>query len=222
MFKYLAFILATVPLAAQPPELPGRARSTAAFVPSGYRVLKDLAGFLNGDEHRDVVLVIGDDRETNDSIVEDLKPRVLIVLAGQEEGFTLEFANATAIMGRNDGGSFDPLDDVSLDRSTIVITHDGGSAWRWAYTHRFRFDRGDYRLIGRTSRTYYNARYCAKLKEYRPTSFDDQNLVTRTRYRYRVPENRCVKLEQRGKVPRTSQTLRDFDIQGDIAAQEKR
>jgi hypothetical protein len=222
VIRYLALVVAITPLAAQQPELPGRARSTASFVPSGYRVLKDIAGFLNGDEHRDVVLLIGDDREANDSIVADLRPRVLIVLAGTGDGFTLELANGAAVLGRHQGDEFDPLEELSLDRSTIVVKHHGGSVWRWASTHRFRFDRGDYRLIGRTNRTYQPARYCNSLKEYRPATFDDQDLVTRTRYRYRVPADRCVKIQQRGKLPRTSQALRDFNIQSEIDARDQR
>lgn len=219
---FLASALLATPPERQEPQFPAWARTTTAFVPTGYHVLKDLAGHLNGDENRDVVLLLGDVRESHDALIEDLAPRLLVVLAGDDSGFVFLFANPDAIMGKNDGGSFDPLESIELDRSVIVIRHMGGSAWRWAYTHRFRFQQGDFFLVGRTLRTFYNANYCRTIREFRPTTYEDQNLLTGARVGYRVPDDRCVKRRTRGKLPNERVMLRRFDVRRDVESQETR
>ena len=216
MIVGICWLLAPGPLRAQEPNVPNRAPTPAAFVPPGYRIIRDVAGHLNGDEYRDVVLVIGDTREQSDSTIEDLNPRVLLVLAGDSAGFHLDAANRHAVLGKDEGGTFDPFDDLSLDRNVIVLRHYGGSAWRWRYTHRFRYQGVNLQLIGRTTLTYVNASFCPRLKEYRPTIFDDRNLLSGLHHSYRVPADRCLKRERTNRLKPTTVLFRDFDIRKDI------
>lgn len=44
----------------------------------------------------------------------------------------------------------DPFEGISIERSCIVIHHFGGSRQKWTYTHRFRYQNGDFQLIGAT------------------------------------------------------------------------
>lgn len=209
-----------LPLAAQVDRVPEAGPTPGAFIPSGYLLLKEVHGHLNGDEHGDVVLILGDRRERIDSIVDDLPPRLLLVLHGTTTGFRLAVASATAVFGKYEGGAFgDPLDDLALERNVIVITHLGGSAWRWRYVHRFRFQQGDYRLIGRTETTFFTGQRCDRLREFRPTTHQDDNYRTGRRYRYEVPEARCVKRERRESIPAGRPALlREFVLREDVAA----
>lgn len=202
-------------LAAQAPG-PRTAPSTASFIPEGYRTLREVAGHLNGDEHRDVVLILGDARETPDSILEEALPRLLLVLAGTRDGYRLDVRTDNAVLGRMDGGAFDPLDDLSLDRNVIVLGHYGGSAWRWRFVHRFRIQAGEYRLVGRTTTSYFNAAYCEKIQAYRPTTVIDDNLITGQRIRTEVPEHRCIKRTRRTRFKAEPITLGGFDIRKDV------
>ncbi|MDX2061323.1 MAG: hypothetical protein SFV24_26150 [Gemmatimonadales bacterium] len=209
-----------LPLAAQVDRVPETGPTPGAFIPAGYLLLKEVRGHLNGDERGDVVLIVGDRRERIDSIVDDLPPRLLLVLHGTATGFRLAVASATAVFGKLEGGSFgDPLDDLALERNVIVLSHLGGSAWRWRYVHRFRFQQGDYRLIGRTETSFFTGRRCDRLREFRPTTHQDDNYNTGRRYRYEVPEDRCVKRERRETIRVGPLTLlREFVLREDAAA----
>ena len=210
------FLAATA--VAQVPQLPARATSTTAFVPPGYRPMKEVVGHLNGDEHRDVVLILGDARERPDSILEDPLPRLLLVLAGEPAGFRLDVVSQHAVLNRVDGGAFgDPLDELTLDRNVIIVEHYGGSAWRWRFIHKFRHQGGRYELVGRTTTSYFNATYCRRIKEYRPTTFIDENLNTGRRYRYDVPETQCIKRERRTRFTPQRIALADFNLLKDVA-----
>ncbi len=45
----------------------------------------------------------------------------------------------------------DPFQDLKIERGCIVINHSGGSRQKWAYTHRYRYQKGDWKLIGATA-----------------------------------------------------------------------
>lgn len=55
------------------------------------------------------------------------------------------------ILGSDQGGLLgDPFESLEISRGTIVIKHFGGSAQKWNYTHRFRFNGTEWPLIGTT------------------------------------------------------------------------
>lgn len=216
----LVAALAPAALGAQQPApvIPTQGATTTAFVPEGYLALFTVPGALDDDAFDDAVLVLGDRRETVDSMVDHRSPRVLVVLRGTAQGFELAVRNDHAILGQHDGGVFgDPLDAVAIERRTIVITHSGGSAWRWRYVHRFREQSGTFELIGRTITSYYNARHCDAIDEFQPTTFDDINFITRRHEHDEVPEDRCVKRQIRGLIaPGPLTPLATFDILADL------
>ena len=56
-----------------------------------------------------------------------------------------------AILPSQQGGMMgDPFEGISIERNCIVINHFGGSRQKWNYTHRFRYQSGDFQLIGAT------------------------------------------------------------------------
>jgi hypothetical protein len=58
-----------------------------------------------------------------------------------------------AVLCKDCGGVFgDPFVGIKIIRGVIVIDHYGGSRNRWGYTHRWRYQDGDWFLVGLTSR----------------------------------------------------------------------
>jgi hypothetical protein len=220
-----ALVLGAPPLGAQTDSvvIPRTGRSIDAFVPKGYFVLLEAKGSLNGDSLPDAVLIVGEGREKADTLIEDLASRIMLVLLGRAVGYELAVRNDDAVLGKHDGGAFgDPLADLSIERNTIVLDHYGGSAWRWQYVHRFRYQQGQFVLIGRTSRYYHNLGVCEAIDTFQPEKFDDVNYNTGMRHHYEVPEDKCVKRERTTRIAKRPMTrLADFDVAKDAEAEDE-
>lgn len=56
-----------------------------------------------------------------------------------------------AVLPSKHGGAMgDPFEEISIERNCIVISHSGGSSQKWRYNHTFRYQNGDFKLIGAT------------------------------------------------------------------------
>ncbi len=188
---------------AQVGEIPRSGPTPGAFIPPGYVVLAEARGHLNGDETGDVVVILGHRRERGDSALADPPPRLLLVLHGGPAGFDLAVASATAVLPRSAGSPTrpDPLVDLALARNVIVVRHEGGDRRQWRLSHRYRLHLGTYRLIGRAETSFGTGRRCASLGEFSPTEHREENYLTGRRYRYTIPEGRCVRRERREALP---------------------
>jgi hypothetical protein len=58
----------------------------------------------------------------------------------------------------------DPFGSIEIKNGILIIEHDGGSSWKWGYTDKYKFQNGEFNLIG------YTGNY-GKLCEYW-TNFD--------------------------------------------------
>ena len=96
----------------------------------------------------------------------------------------------------------DPLGDVRIENGTFLIAHSGGSRWRWAYSHRFRLQKGGWALIGETSESYDSMNNESEIK--------DHNLVT-GRYHLDI-EKEGKKTRKVGYQKKGLKFLRNFDI----------
>ena len=62
------------------------------------------------------------------------------------------FTSRTAIGRSEDGGMMgDPFSGVEITKNILIINHSGGSSWKWNDTNKFRFQKGDFYLIGTTN-----------------------------------------------------------------------
>ena len=104
-----------------------------AFVPSGYKIMKQETGDLNKDGIPDAVLVLIDKKEEKEKIDAEDVPRLLVITFGvQGGGYALSAVSEDAILCKTCGGVFgDPFADLKIVRGTIVIDHYGGSSDRW-------------------------------------------------------------------------------------------
>jgi hypothetical protein len=138
------------------PSLAKSGKALKDFVPAGWKVLKQAEGDLNKDNVPDAALVLASLQEDGDSLEATEAPRPLLILLKQADGaYVLSGTNPDLILCKMCGGVFgDPLEDLKIQRGVVVITHYGGSNQKWGTTHRFRFQDGDWYLIGETKMSH--------------------------------------------------------------------
>lgn len=133
------------------PSFPKTGKTLNDFVPSGWKVLKKTEGDLNKDNLPDLAVILASNVEDTNSDDAMDAPRPLLILFKQADGSLLLSAVQPAIvMCKQCGGVFgDPLEDFTIERGTVVLKHYGGSNDKWGSTYRFRFQDGDWFLIGK-------------------------------------------------------------------------
>ena len=136
------------------PAIPETASAPAGFAPSGWVVEATVEGDLNGDGRNDAAIVIKSGENRYDERTQRMRfaRRALIVALREGNGSLHRSAvSDNAVLDGNEGGVMgDPFQGVTIERGTIVIQHYGGSRDRWSYTHRYRFQSGQWALIGLT------------------------------------------------------------------------
>jgi hypothetical protein len=139
-----------------PLRVPEVASTPAAFVPKGWEIhsetLKEVD--LNGDGRPDAAFVIstGKNDLNAEGELQFVKPVLVLALRGSDGKLHRSIVNDGAVLDGNEGGVFgDPFDSLRVERGAVVISHYGGSRDRWSYTHRYRYQNGQWMLIGLTT-----------------------------------------------------------------------
>ncbi len=117
--------------------------------PAGMTKLAEASGDLDGDGQAEAVAVFDTGKEDSENGIGTARE---LHIYKQKDG-KMELLNnyKGAIMSSESGGlKGDPFDTVSVDNGVLVLHHFGGSRDTWDYTHRFRFQDNDYKLIGAT------------------------------------------------------------------------
>ncbi len=126
--------------------IPCLAQDYLPLVPEGWEIIDVQTGDLNKDQVDDVAMIV---RFMGDVAS---PPRSLIVAFKTAGGYSEPYRADDVIMGEHEGGTMgDPLQPMQIRRGTIVLSFSGGSRERWGYTYIFRYQKGDFRLIGATS-----------------------------------------------------------------------
>ena len=125
-------------------------------IPANYSVLDSVSGDLNKDSLAELVVVynMGPENEI------DGVPRKLIIYKISDGKWT-EWKNSDqALYGSKDGGMMgDPFGKIEIKNGILLISQNGGSSWKWEFTDKYRFQDGEFYLIGYSS-------YAGKLCEY--------------------------------------------------------
>ena len=158
-------------------NFPQKAKSVNAFVPKGWKILKDengnafiAKGDLNKDKLEDVAIIIEkDDKKNikkNDSFGPEelnLNPRVLLILFEEKDGtYSLAAKNDKGFI-QSEGNEetptlMDTLSNISIKKNVLKITFNYFmSAGSWATStevYIFRFQNNVFELIGYESNAY--------------------------------------------------------------------
>lgn len=129
------------------------------FIPKDWKIISKAVGDLNNDKLIDIAVVIEYtiDHKTNDDEEWTGQPRILFVIFKNKDGtYKLSVQSANIIMRSDEGGVYgDPFEGIEYSRGSIVISSYGGSAWRWGFTDRYRFQNNGWYLIGKTELSEY-------------------------------------------------------------------
>jgi len=187
--------------------IPKTGKDIYSFIPNGYDTLMIAEGDLNKDKVPDVVMVLRHNDEKEDDLekidTDSIPSRILLVLFRKGNVYKLSDVSAAAILCKHCGGIMgDPFLSVSIENGLLLVDHYGGSAWRWSYKHKFRFQNNAFFLIGQTYLYYWNVEMCEKLDAFAGTEYEDINFVTGSYEKKKVSQEGCKLLEnKKGKKP---------------------
>lgn len=135
-----------LPIVSQVPDIPTQKKVppfTLEF-PDGYTLLDDATGDLNKDGIAEKVLVVN-----TDELGEMGTKRAILIFKNNGQDWHLWHRATGPVLPSEHGGMMgDPFESVAIDNGTIVLKHFGGSRSKWYNTHRFRFQKGNWNLIG--------------------------------------------------------------------------
>jgi hypothetical protein len=149
--KYIPH-LSLVVLLASIADLNGQSNPNIhGFVPQGWSILEEVQGDLNKDSVDDVAMVI-EDTITSDG---DFQKRAILILFKnrKDQRYELTCRGDKAILTTEDGGILgDPYSGIKIKKGILQIDFFGGSRDKWNLTYKYRFQNGDFYLIGATNK----------------------------------------------------------------------
>lgn len=75
--------------------------------------------------------------------------RELLVFKTKQGKKILWQRSDTAVYPSNGGGMMgDPFGDISIKKGSLFLSQSGGSSWKWGFTDQYRFQNGQFELIG--------------------------------------------------------------------------
>ncbi len=112
--------------------------------------LKEVLGEATGDLDKDgideKVLVYNTSRSTDMGT-----EREIHILKKEKEKWVNWHISQGAVLPSENGGMMgDPFNQVAIENGCIVLRQSGGSRIKWGYTHRFRWQKENWQLIGAT------------------------------------------------------------------------
>lgn len=140
-------------------------KSVEYFIPKDWKLLQTAVGDLNKDGLEDTVIVVENINYKMDdgSFCNNFScPRSMLILLQTKGGsYKLSIKSDKAILLAGEGGIFgDPFEGLKIDNGSLLINFYGGSAWRWSYSYRFRYQDNGWFLIWAASNNYFNVADC--------------------------------------------------------------
>lgn len=114
--------------------------------PKGYTDIVNTKGDLDKDKIDELVIVYNTNEEEDFGTIREIQ-----IFKNKNNKWTLWHSSRGAILPSDHGGMMgDPFEGLEVKNGTLKIYHFGGSRWKWNYSHTYRFQKGDFYLIGAT------------------------------------------------------------------------
>jgi len=126
-------------------QVPASVAKLTAFVPTGWKIEKQVNGDLNRDKVADAALVLVRSGKTKDANgYATARSRALVVALKNGRSWKRVGVNNSLLMGTRDGGAFwgmmeTPV-EVSIEKGILNVQQESGSRETSDSTHRFRYD----------------------------------------------------------------------------------
>lgn len=116
-------------------------------IPKNYSIVESVTGDLDKDG-KDELVVAYDTQKQNEELFESV-PRELIIYKNQNNNWMVWKKSSQALLGSRDGGMMgDPFGEIEIKNTVLLISQSGGSSWKWGYTDKYRYQDGEFYLIG--------------------------------------------------------------------------
>jgi hypothetical protein len=113
-------------------------------VPAGFEILEEALGDLDKDGIAEKVVVCNTADTTENGIVRELRVLKLV-----NNNWKVWKKSSNAVLKSGEGGMMgNPFEGIEIDKGVLVISFSGGSSWKWSYKDKYRFQHGNFELIG--------------------------------------------------------------------------
>lgn len=117
-------------------------------VPKNYTAIDSVRGDLDLDG-KDELVVAYNTRASNGDRQNENIPRELRIFKKQGAAWQVWKVSSQVLLGSNEGGMMgDPFGELKIEKGTLLISHNGGSSWKWANTDQYRYQNNEFYLIG--------------------------------------------------------------------------
>ena len=119
-------------------------------VPDSYSIVDSVKGDLDKDGVSELVVAYNTFSVEKDSLISI--PRQLVIYKLNNGKWTHWKKSDKALLGSQDGGIMgDPFGEIEIQNGILLISHFGGSSWKWGFTDKYRLQNSVFYLIGFTS-----------------------------------------------------------------------
>jgi hypothetical protein len=116
-------------------------------VPQNYSVIDTVLGDLNNDGIKELVVAYNTKTDTDEGV-----PRELIIYKKSSGKWVVWKKSSQALYDSRDGGMMgDPYGNIEVEKGILKISQSGGSSWKWGHIDTYRYQNGEFYLIGYTA-----------------------------------------------------------------------
>lgn len=116
-------------------------------LPKGYQVLEEQMGDLDKDGQPEKAIAYDTPEQTEYGSVRELV--VYKLLDGRWNKWK---SSKNVLLKSQEGGMMgDPFGAIEIKNGILIVSHNGGSSWKWDNTDKYRYQNGEFVLIGYTS-----------------------------------------------------------------------
>lgn len=117
------------------------------FQPKGSEIIETIDGDLDGDKIPEKVIIYNTKDTTDMGNVREIQ-----ILKKNNGKWTVLEKSKNAVLESNAGGMMgDPYQSTTIKNGILEIIQAGGSSWKWDRTDKYRFQNGNFELIGYSS-----------------------------------------------------------------------